>query len=200
MLFSLLSHLTVRACRLSGEALQGSERCFPLLHDPTYQVRTICKYRIYHRYNVLILNNTWPPLALIITIHISVSFYSTCEHCCNTSSLNLRNPSWSLRSFRGNDRKCVKGCFFRKLSTRTSIRVTADETAALWEPVMTVRQSKKVERESFVSECSLNCLMMPLFLTNLSFHSLFWDVDRCLCVKLQTSACLSFFSYDVSVK
>jgi len=44
----------------------------------------------------------------------------------------------------------VKGCFFRKLSTRSSTRVTADETAALWEPVITVRQRKKIKENIFV--------------------------------------------------
>lgn len=66
----------------------------------------------------------------------------TCEHCCNTSSLKFKNPSWIWGWFKGNDKKCVKGCFFRKLSTRTSTRVTAEDTAALWKPVMTVRQTQ----------------------------------------------------------
>lgn len=64
-------------------------------------------------------------------------FDGTFEHCSNTSSLNFKNPSWILGWFKGNDRKCVKGCFLRKLSTRTSTRVTADDTAALWKPVIT---------------------------------------------------------------
>lgn len=150
MLFSLHCHLTEPGCRLSGEALQGFERCFRLLHDPAHQIAT-CEYRIYQWNNALILNKH----GLVITIYLYISLYGTCEHCCKTSSLNLRNPSWILGSFRGNDRKCVKGCFFRKLSTRTSTRVTADETAAFWEPVITVRQRKKVRWKSFVSETAL---------------------------------------------
>lgn len=68
-----------------------------------------------------------------------VSFHnSTCEHCCSTCSLNLRNPSWILGWLKGNDRKCVNGCFLRKLSTRTSTRVTADDTADLLGAVITV--------------------------------------------------------------
>ncbi len=147
MLFSLPCHLTEPGCRLSGEALQGSGRCFHLLHDPACQITTIC----YQGHNVLLIY--YPSLSPFI-----FSLYRhTCEHCFTTSSLNLRNPSWTLGSFSGNDRKCVKGCFFRKLSTRTSTRVTADETAAFWEPVTTVGQRKKDERQSFCfRECSLN--------------------------------------------
>lgn len=37
-------------------------------------------------------------------------------------------------------------------------------------------------------------------LTDLSFHSLFWDVDGRLGVRLQTLACLSFFTNDVPVE
>lgn len=184
MLFSLPCHLTEPGCRLSGEALQGSERCFPLLHDPTHQVIKMCEYRTY----------------IYMASYLCFFLHYTCEHCFNTSSLKPRNPSWSLGSFRGNDRKCVKGCFFRKLSTRTSTRVTADETAALWEPVITKKTKRKSWEKCFVSESALKPVQMLLVLTNLSFHSLFGDVDICLCVKLQTFPCLSFFPNDVSVE
>lgn len=107
------------------------------------------------RNNLLTLKNALPVPCIINIIYMCISFYSTCAHCCNTSSLNLRNPSCTLGSFRGKDRKCVKGCFFLKLSTRTSTRVTADETAALWEPVITVRQRRKVDRKYFVSNSTL---------------------------------------------
>lgn len=39
-----------------------------------------------------------------------------------------------------------------------------------------------------------------MILTDLSFHSLFWDVDGCLGVRLQAPACLSFFPNDVPVE
>lgn len=79
-----------------------------------------------------------------MVVYLIVSFAnSTCEHCCSTSSLNLRNPSWILGWLKENDRKCVKGCFFRKLSTRTSTRVTADETADLLGAVITVSNRRR---------------------------------------------------------
>lgn len=79
-----------------------------------------------------------------MVVYLVVSFASsTCEHCSSTSSLNLRNPSWILGWLKGNDRKCVKGCFLRKLSTRTSTRVTADETAALLGAVITVSNKRR---------------------------------------------------------
>lgn len=143
--------------------------------------------------NIKLILCWWPPPAFINTIHY---FYSTSEHCCSTSSLKLRNPSWILESFNGNDRKCVKGCFFRKPSMRTSIRVTADETAALWEPVTTVRKRKKVMGGGNNS-LTVVWSVLPI-LTNLSFHSWFGDVDGRLCVKLQASARLSLFPNDVS--
>ncbi len=43
-------------------------------------------------------------------------------------------------------------------------------------------------------------MLLALILAYLSFHSLFWDADRRLCVKLQASARLSFFPDDVSVE
>lgn len=154
-----------------------------------------------------ITTTCWNDLVLCQNVFLAAGWtytneeYSTCVYRCSTSSLNFKNPSWILGPFRGNDRKCVKGCFFLKLSIRTSIRVTADDTAALWEPVITVRQRKKFEREYFGFQYpSQIYLGMPLILTNLSFHSLFWDVDRCLGVKLQTSACLSLFPNDVPVE
>lgn len=133
-----------------------------------------------------------PPLV------VSTLFWSTCEHSFNTSSLNLKNPSLTLGSFSGNDRKWVKGCFLRKLSTRTSTRVITEETEALCEPVITF-QSK---RGRWWCNHVLN--LTPVwkssdFLTNLSLHSLFWDADRCFCVRFQASTCFSLFPNDVSV-
>lgn len=135
-----------------------------------------------------------------MVVYLVVSFpNSTCEHCSSTSSLNLRNPSWILGWLKGKDRKCVKGCFFRKLSTRTSTRVTADETADLLGPVITVRKRR---RWRWCTEFILSLFpkLMLLIPTYLSFHALFRDADGCLCVKLETLACLPLFPNDVSVE
>lgn len=123
----------------------------------------------------------------------------TWEHCCSTSSLNRRNPSWIAGWLRGNDRKCVKGCFFRKLSTRTSTRVTADETADLLGAVITVSKRRWWGRYAeFIFSLFSKLKVKLLFPTDLSFHSLFRDADGCLCVKLKTLACLPLFSNYVS--
>lgn len=153
-LFSLLCHLTEPGCQLSGEALQGFERYFPLLHGPAHQITTTREYKVHDtltdkRICFLLMSYTMTVGLQNMVIYAFLSF-STCEHCCNTSSLNLRNPSWILGWFKGNDRKCVNGCFFRKLSTRTSTRVTADDTADLWGAVITVSHRKKVRRMQWV--------------------------------------------------
>lgn len=64
----------------------------------------------------------------------------TFEHFSNTSSLNCRNFSWMAGWLRAKDRKCVKGCFLRKLSRRTSIRVRAEMTPLRCCPVITTRK------------------------------------------------------------
>lgn len=121
----------------------------------------------------------------------------TCEHCCRTCSLNVRNPSWISGRLKGNDKKCVKGCFLRKLSTRTSTLVTADDTADLLAAVITVsnREAKKI------SWVYVNVMIVTLFIqTYLSFDPLFRDADRCLRVKFKTLACLPLFPNDISVE
>lgn len=200
MLFSLPCHLKEPGCQLSDEALQGFERCFPLLHGPSYQIKTINCHRIHHQkcqtfgasslMDVRICCFSVSFVIMIIrTICILDSWFDkiiTLEHCCNTPSLKLENPSWTLGWFRGNDRKCVKGCFFRKLSTRTSTLVTAEETAALWEPVITVRQRMKVEK----NDCALTVLssllndphqsVLPLLVLGCWLMSLCQTPDVCV--------------------
>lgn len=61
----------------------------------------------------------------------------TFEHFSSTSSLNCRNFSWMAGWLRAKDRKCVKGCFLRKLSRSTSIRVRAEMTPLRCCPVIT---------------------------------------------------------------
>lgn len=71
---------------------------------------------------------------------------STLEHRSRTSSLNFRKCSWISAWFKAKDRKCVNGCLALKLSTRSSMRVTADVTADLCCPVITVPKKKKHTR------------------------------------------------------
>lgn len=73
----------------------------------------------------------------------SKAYWPTWEQCSNTSSLKRLNPSWICGWFRAKDRKWVNGCFLRKLSIKTSTRVTADATAAFWEPVITDKPQHK---------------------------------------------------------
>lgn len=195
MLFSLPCHLTEPGCRLSGEALQGSGRCLRLLRDPTHQVDSYLWMSNLSRTQCADL------LPLIITIHISpleVYLWTLLHHLVfkpQESFLNfgiiqrewqevregLLFPETLDEDLNSSDRR--RDCSF--LGTCDNCQANKER----WEKIF-----------SF-SGCSLTCFMMLLLiLTYLSFHSLFWDAYGRLCVKLQTSACLSFFPNDVSVE
>lgn len=68
---------------------------------------------------------------------LTLTWTPTFEHFSSTSSLNCRNFSWMAGWLRAKDRKCVKGCFLRKLSRSTSIRVRAETTPLRCCPVIT---------------------------------------------------------------
>lgn len=64
----------------------------------------------------------------------------------------------------------------------------------------TMREWREMSEGKYILLCSVFKWHLPLVPTNLPFHSLFWDVNRRLCVKLQTFTRFSFFPNDVSTE